>query len=217
MKHFEKDYGHDAPTFVDLFCGCGGVSLGLIQAGYNCLCGIDLARDALKTYQHNIGNAIMADVRFLPLRENLQPTVVWGSPPCQGFSRLNSQKRSEHYARQRRLLLWFAVAVEYLQPKAIIFENIPDTKRYPEFHEMLRMLQFEICMPYKVKWEILDAADYGVPQHRRRIILVGFRADNIIGLMELPMPPYSLFPWKEDLPTDPTQAQLLEYPMEVSP
>jgi len=217
-KHFEKSYGPDAPTFIDLFCGCGGATLGFIQAGYNHLCGIDIARDALATYQFNIGNAIKADVRYLPLRQDLQPYLVHGSPPCAGFSRLNFHRSKPKYARQRKLLLWFAAAIEYLQPKRITFENVPETRRYPEFHEMLRMLKFEIVMPYEVVWKILDAADYGVPQHRRRIILVGFKIEKLVGLMELPLPPYSpLAPLSNaDLPRDPLQAQLLEYPLEAS-
>lgn len=217
-KHFEKDYGPDAPTFIDLFCGCGGATLGLIQAGFNHLCGIDIAKDALKTYQFNIGNAIRADVRCLPLRPDLKPHLVHGSPPCQGFSRMNFHKSKPKYAKQRKLILWFAVAIEYLQPKAISFEMIPDARRYPEFHEMLRMLKFEICMPYSVSWKILNFADFGVPQRRHRIILFGIKVDKVIGLVEMPLPPYSpLAPSSNvDLPRVPTQAQLLEYPMEAS-
>jgi DNA (cytosine-5)-methyltransferase 1 len=217
-KHFEKDYGPDAPTFIDLFCGCGGASLGLMNAGWNNLCGIDIAKGALLTYQYNLGNAIRADIRHLPLREDLRPDLVWGSPPCQGFSRMNCRKHTPKYAKQRKLLLWFALAVEYLQPKIVGFENIPETKRSPEFHEMLRMLKFEIYMPYSVSWKILNFADFGVPQRRHRIILIGIKVDKVIGLVEMPLPPYSpLAPSSNvDLPRVPTQAQLLEYPLEAS-
>lgn len=191
-KIYELDYGSEAPTAIDLFCGCGGASLGLVKAGYNLLCGIDIGKDALRTYQHNLGNAIRADIRFLPLRENLQPFLVWGSPPCPGFSTLNIARHKERYQKQRMLLLWFAIAIEYLQPQRILFENIPNAKNYPEFYEMLRMLKFEIIMPYEITWKILDAADYGVPQHRRRIILVGARKDKFLGVLEMPYPPYFL-------------------------
>ena len=76
------------------------------------------------------------------------------------------------------LLQWFALAVEYLKPKAIMFENIPDAKKSIEFLRMVKFLRFETAPPYAVTYDILDAADYGVPQHRRRLILIGLRNDD---------------------------------------
>jgi len=130
----------DAPTFIDLFCGCGGASLGFIQAGYRHLCGIDMAKDALKTYQYNLGNAIKADVRFLPLREGIQPTLVHYSPPCQGFSISNTNKKTKDgklkpkYRFMNRLMLYAALAVEYLQPEFISMENVPPKCLKPVAH-----------------------------------------------------------------------------------
>jgi DNA (cytosine-5)-methyltransferase 1 len=205
-----------APTFIDLFCGCGGASLGLIQAGYEDLCGIDLSKMALKTYQHNLGNAVMADVRYLPLREDLEPTVVWYSPPCQGFSNANSmRKKNPRYRTLNRLMLYAALAIEYLQPKFIIMENVPSTAKSPEFLEMAKFLRFECTSPYSLKWKVLDCADFGVPQHRPRLFMVGAK-EEVIGIMTYPMAPYNFtdFPL-DDLPKNPDQAQLFEFAPEV--
>lgn len=177
------------PTVIDLFCGCGGASLGFRNAGYELLCGIDLNSDALMTYQHNLGNAIKADVRHLPLRHGLRPCCVIAGPPCQGFSRMNRFRSNPTYQRQRNLLKWFAVAVKYLEPEMIMFENIPDVQRFPEFKAMVWMLEYDIAPVYCLNYEVLDAADYGVPQHRRRLILVGRKVpSHLTQMYEAPLP-----------------------------
>ncbi len=177
-----------APTFVDLFCGCGGCSCGFAQAGCEILAGIDLNKDALKTYQHNIGNAIMADVRFLPLKVGLAPTAVHFSPPCQGYSIANSTKWDKNgnlkpkYRFLNSLMMYGAIAIEQLQPEFITMENVPPAAKSLEFMRMTFFLRFESTTIYELSWRCLDAADYGVPQHRNRLWMVGKKL-QIIGMI----------------------------------
>ncbi len=211
----------DAPTFIDLFCGCGGASLGFIQAGFRHLCGIDLSKDALRTYQYNLGNAIMADVRFLPLRESIQPTLLHYSPPCQGFSNSNSSKKGKDgqlkkkYRFMNRLMLYAALAVEHLQPEFISMENVPPTAKSLEFKQMVFFLRFESSTCYELQWQLLNAADFGVPQHRVRLWLIGQRLEPV-GMMVLPANMSigqfnALYLPERPLPKDPGQSQLFEF------
>lgn len=165
-------------TAIDLFCGCGGASLGIINAGFDVLAGVDLSGMALSTYQYNLGNAVRADIKHLPFRVDLEIDLLIGCPPCQGFSRMNKNRETDFYRKQRMLLQYFALAVEYIKPRLIFFENIPEVLKSPEFKAMVKFLRFETAPPYEVWYDVLDAADFGVPQHRRRVILIGKRSDE---------------------------------------
>jgi DNA (cytosine-5)-methyltransferase 1 len=224
VKIYDFDFGPEAPTAIDLFCGCGGASLGFIQAGFNVLCGIDLADDALKTYQMNIGGAIKADVRFLPLREGLAPTLLHWSAPCQGHSTANTKKKvngqlKPKYQRLNKLMLYGALAAELLQPEYISMENVPPAAKSAEFLEMLFFLKFESSTIYDIDWKILDAADYGVPQHRLRLWLIG-RQMKIEGMISMPatmsIAQLNMLTLPDTpLPKDPLQSQLFEFAPEV--
>lgn len=181
------------PSAIDVFCGCGGASLGMYMAGFDLWCGIDLSKDALQTYQYNLGNAIMADAWHLPLRPNLEPDLLIGCPPCPPFSsaartqRKHSEKTRKRHAEMARLLIAFAGAVQYLNPKTIFFENVPPTMKSLEFKEMCELLQMETFPPYQIEYQILDCADYGVPQHRKRLFLIGKRCDKFFVAEVLPL------------------------------
>ncbi len=215
----------DAPTFVDLFCGCGGASLGFVQAGWRHLCGIDLSKMALTTYQYNLGNAVCGDVKHLPLREDLDIDLVWFSPPCQGFSSCNVKKKDAEgnlepkVRAERYLLMYAAIAIEYLHPKFILMENVPPTMYSLEFKEMTFFLQHESTTIYNLSWQILNFADYGVPQSRHRLIMYGIR-DSAAGIIEMDMEMSfaelnRLTLPERPLPKDPAQAQLFEYGLEA--
>lgn len=225
-KTYDLDFGPKAPTAIDLFCGCGGASLGFIAAGMNVLCGIDLDDYALKTYQMNIGGAVKADVRFLPLRESIQPTLVHYSPPCQGYSTANTKKKTENgdlkpkYRKINRLMLYGALAVEHLQPEFITMENVPGAAKSAIFKEMTFFLRFESSTVYDLQWKLLDVADYGVPQHRVRLWMVGAKM-KIEGMISFPAS-MSIAEFNaltlpmQPVPADPDQAQLFEFAPEVA-
>ena len=165
---------------IDLFCGCGGLSLGFEQAGYNVLLGIDVWKDALETFRHNhkSGTTLCADLSKLTGEEvdqeiNFQKVdVIIGGPPCQGFSvagkRLLDDERNSLYKS-------FVRMVEYFSPKAFVLENVPNilsigggVVRESIIHDFQEL-------GYNVVTQVLTASDYGVPQNRRRAIFVGLK------------------------------------------
>lgn len=165
---------------IDLFCGCGGLSLGFEQAGYNVLLGIDVWKDALETFRHNHKNGatLCADLSKLTGEEvdreiNYQKVdVIIGGPPCQGFSvagkRIVDDERNSLYKS-------FVRMVEYFCPKAFVLENVPNilsigggVVRESIIHDFQKL-------GYNVVTQVLTASDYGVPQNRRRAIFVGLK------------------------------------------
>jgi DNA (cytosine-5)-methyltransferase 1 len=188
---------------LDLFCGCGGSSLGFKLAAEELgllseIIGIDIDRDSCTTFQKNrVGHAIRADVRHLPLRvEEGFFDVVIGCPPCQGFTRMNRSKgidgsKSEGSGKRKErsrslealngLVETFAEIVASLLPGHVVFENVPGVLRSPHYQKLVEHLEKR---GYKLVSRVLDAADYGVPQRRKRLILVASRT----GEPSLPKP-----------------------------
>jgi DNA (cytosine-5)-methyltransferase 1 len=165
-----------APTFVDLFSGCGGLTLGLQQAGWQCLLGVDHWRDAVATYRSNFADHRAEELDIHDLTERRlaslledRPTWVVGGPPCQGFSTVGKRQREDP---RNELVRQFREVVARLQPEGFLIENVLGLK-VMDFQEPVRELF--TALGYEVTAMELRAADYGVPQLRRRIIFVGHR------------------------------------------
>lgn len=160
-------------TFVDLFCGAGGLSLGLKNAGWKPLLSLDHWDDAIKTYRHNFDdheciNADVAAVKEADFSRHLSSCDwVVGGPPCQGFSTVGRRKRDDP---RNRLVFEFARTVDILRPANFLIENVIGLKdmRFVEAVE-----QFFEARGYTVSTMVLRSADYGVPQLRHRIFFVG--------------------------------------------
>lgn len=166
-----------SPTFIDLFCGAGGLSLGLSQAGWVPLLAVDSWHDAIETYQSNFnGHAVLREeVQSLTarrLRKLLpeRPDWVVGGPPCQGFSTIGKRLRDDP---RNELVREFARIVRDLAPAGFLVENVVGL-RDMNFVDDVRAL-FE-ALGYAVTPMILRAADYEVPQLRHRIFFVGSRS-----------------------------------------
>lgn len=166
------------PSFIDLFSGAGGLSLGFKNAGWKHLIAADNWSDAVTTYRRNFPSdkVLQADVEELikgKLAKSLPHAPDWvvGGPPCQGFSTVG--KRQRHDPRNQ-LVRDFVGVAKYLQPKGVLLENVLGLKdmRFVEFvGDLFR------GAGYYVTPVVLTAADYGVPQLRRRIFFVGTRED----------------------------------------
>lgn len=171
--------GHKKYNVIDLFCGCGGFSLGFERAGFNVLLGIDIWKDALSTFKlnHNRSEILNADLSILspkdilPLLDGNDVDVIIGGPPCQGFSiagkRIVDDIRNKLYKN-------FVHFVNYFKPKAFVLENVPNILSIGGGLVRDSILNDFSELGYTIEYRVLTASDYGVPQNRRRAFFVGF-------------------------------------------
>ena len=165
---------------LDLFCGCGGLSLGFEQAGFHVLLGIDIWEDALKTYKHNhtSSRTLCADMSSLTGKEvadiinGEKVDVIIGGPPCQGFSIAGKRIVDDE---RNKLYKGFVRMVEYFKPKAFVMENVPNILSIGNGVVKDTIIRDFESLGYTVAVKVLLASDYGVPQNRRRAIFVGLR------------------------------------------
>lgn len=188
-----------SPMFVDLFCGCGGMSWGLTKAGFHILAGVDIDLPSVETYRRNFGEdaGLPADLALLAPEDfaeylNLRPEeldLIVGGPPCQGFSKNVPRKQRYLEDPKNRLGRRFLEYAEYLRPKVIIMENVAEMKNgfdgaYTD--EITARLE---AIGYRVGDKVLYAPDYGVPQRRRRAF---FFANRLGFPVEFPEPTHFL-------------------------
>lgn len=173
------------PKAVDLFCGCGGISVGLRGAGFEVTAGIDIEKKYIITFKHNFPNAKALNIDITKIAPEEFADIVdvgigeldilVGGPPCQGFSK-NVPRRYRYLGDPKNLLVKsFLDYCEVLQPKMVLMENVAEMKNgfekaYSE--EIINRLKDE---GYTVTTAVLNAADYGVPQRRRRAFFVANR------------------------------------------
>ncbi|MEU8625924.1 DNA cytosine methyltransferase [Streptomyces sp. NPDC048669] len=172
---------------IDLFAGCGGLTKGFVdarhdgQAVYEPIAAVEIDRAAAATYAANFGSHVyQGDITAWVRREGGIPRadIVLGGPPCQGFSRLGNQDPSDE-----RNQLWrqYLAVVHDVRPKLFVMENVDAFRRSPEF----QLLMDEATRPggllkdYIIRHELISADEHGVPQRRRRTILVGARRDLV--------------------------------------
>jgi len=221
----------DARAFraIDLFAGCGGLTSGLEAAGFKILAAIEKNRDAAATYKANHSKVLLyrRDIRYVSASSVLRaldlPTgrsldLIAGCPPCQGFTRLteNNGRRDP----RNRLVREFLRFVRVLRPKVCMLENVPGLltrgkRRFNKLHKGLK------AAGYSVTYEVVELADYGVPQFRKRLVLLAAQG----GPIPIPRPTHRdpktsgksrRPPWKTvrdaigDLPHPPLRSQVVE-------
>lgn len=165
---------------IDLFCGCGGLSLGFKLAGYNIVGGIDFNKEAIETFNTNFENAkgICFDLFKMDNSEIINTfgelkniDVIIGGPPCQGFSSANRYKKEEEDDRNK-LFFEFVKFVDLADPKAIVIENVRGIVTSNNGYAKDRIEEIFKSRGYKVSQMVLDASIYGVPQKRLRNFFV---------------------------------------------
>ena len=173
-------------SVIDLFSGAGGLSQGFVQAGFDVLAGIDFDDAALQTYSHNIKGAkalkedLFDEVKSIKdIETNLMKKdidVIIAGPPCQGFSLTGARDINDS---RNRLYVAVVHAVEYFKPKAFLIENVPGMATLYKGAVKQQIINTFEDMGYSVSVtdKPLLAADYGVPQMRKRMFFVGFRKD----------------------------------------
>ncbi|HUW25778.1 MAG TPA: DNA cytosine methyltransferase [Gallionella sp.] len=168
------------PLAIDLFCGCGGMTEGLKQAGFKVLWGIDVAASPLTAYRANHPEVLVdeKDIRkieckYLMRTLNLKKgelDLLAGCPPCQGFSTMRTNNGRYSIPDERNNLINdYLRFVEAFLPKAVMLENVPGLKDDPRFDIFVATMS---GFGYQGEWKVLNVADYGVPQRRRRLIYV---------------------------------------------
>ena len=173
---------------IDLFCGCGGLSLGFKLAGYNIVGGVDVNKEAIETFNFNFSNAKGICFDLLKMdSDNIVKAfgdlkkidVIIGGPPCQGFSSANRYKKEEEDDRNK-LFFEFVKFVDLAEPKAIVIENVRGIVTNNNGYAKDRIYEIFESRGYNVNHQILDASLYGVPQKRLRnffIITKGIKFD----------------------------------------
>lgn len=165
---------------IDLFCGCGGLSLGFEMAGFRIKIGIDNHSSAVESFikNHKNAKAICADITTVELGKLTKmgccekADVIIGGPPCQGLSLSGPRKFQDS---RNRLYLSFIKAVETLEPRAFLIENVPGlVSLYKGAIKESIVAEFN-RLGYSVEHKTLAACDYGVPQLRKRVFFVGLK------------------------------------------
>ncbi len=167
-------------TAIDLFCGAGGLTLGLKHAGFNVVAGIEINPEIAKTYKanHPTTKLIIRDVREITGDEILALTgleeidLVAGCPPCQGFSKLTDKYHKKD--PRNDLVLEMARIIEEIAPKMVMMENVAGLagRGKPVLDEFMKKIK---KLGYVINGNVLQMADYGVPQSRKRLVLLAGR------------------------------------------
>ena len=171
---------------VDLFCGLGGLTHGLARGGVSVVAGVDLDPNCRFPYErNNSAKFIEADVRRLTgdsvrlLLKGFDQTLLAGCAPCQPFSTYSRKGRRQRPDSKWDLVADFGRIVRDGAPDFVTMENVPQLVDHAVFSDFLAALD-----EYRVWWDVIDCAAYGVPQTRKRLVLLGSRW----GEMKLPKP-----------------------------
>ena len=170
---------------VDLFCGVGGLTCGVQQAGINVIAGYDIDPRSQFAYEFN-NNArfILKDIKKIDSKEitNLFPDdtdikVLMGCAPCQPFSTYSHKyKNNENTLQKMDLLDYFGKQIEYVQPDIVSMENVPQMVNEKVFDKFIQILNDN---NYLIDYKVVFAPDYGVPQKRKRLLLLASKLGEI--------------------------------------
>ena len=163
---------------VSLFSGAGGLDLGLIEAGHKIVWANDFDADAVETYRKNIGDHIvLGDIKGIAADQIPDCDIVVGGFPCQGFSVANAKRNT--LDERNQLYKEFLRVLDAKAPKYFLAENVKGILSLGKGEVIKAIVKdFEnVGLGYKVVYKLLNAANYGVPQTRQRVIIVGVRSD----------------------------------------
>lgn len=179
------------PTAIDLFAGAGGLTTGLKVAGFRVCAAVEVDHRAAATFRANhprvrLESVDIRAVKCAPLMRKLglkkgELDLLAGCPPCQGFSRLPTRNREALKDERNDLVFEFVRFVRAFFPKSLMFENVPGLIRNGRFQKFESQLR---ALGYSLDVKVLDASDYGVPQRRRRLIVLGARGRTRLPLAE---------------------------------
>jgi len=174
-----------SPLFaVDIFCGAGGLTTGLKAAGFHVAAGVEIEQHAVSTFKvnHPETRVFKQDVTTVTGTDLLAETtercihLLAGCPPCQGFTSLTSKYRRAD--PRNRLIVELARLVEEARPLTLMIENVPGLAQKGKrlFNQFVRRIE---AAGYNPEWDVLQVADYGIPQSRRRLVLLAGRGFSV--------------------------------------
>lgn len=173
-------------TKLSMFSGCGGLDLGFLQAGFRTVWANDVNEDACRTYRRNIGEIIEGDIWTIEPPSLPTLDMLTGGFPCQPFSNAGSRRglvdsRGHLY---KRCLDY----IEVLSPKIVMFENVRGmlTIKGAKGYLVDEICEALLQLDYEVHLKLVNAAHYGVPQNRIRVVIVGVKRDPTLGQFRFP-------------------------------
>lgn len=174
-------------TFIDLFAGIGGIRLGFEAAGGKCVFSSEFDEDACITYEANFGEHPSGDITKINASDIPDFDILLAGFPCQAFSIIG---KKEGFANETSGTLFFDIEriLREKMPKAFMLENVKNLTAHDKGKTFRIIMSHLEALGYHVYAKVLNALDYGVPQKRERIIIVGFR-DNIFFRFPEPVPP----------------------------
>lgn len=175
---------------IDLFSGCGGLSFGFEQAGFECIVGVDSDKPALETFKYNHPNASAMHLdlskeesitEIISKIDNRKINLIVAGPPCQGFSLSGNRDETD-----KRNILFYSVfkLAASIKPKYIVIENVPGIATLYKGKARKAILEEFERLGYTCSEKILYAPDYGVPQIRKRMFFVGVLGDKVFEFPE---------------------------------
>lgn len=170
---------------IDLFSGCGGMSLGFKWAGFNTILAADIDKNAMDTFLHNFPSIpfINNDLSAVGKEEidhmigDNKVDVVIGGPPCQGFSLANKKRNKIKDDPRNKLFYEFVKVVEWYNPKVFVMENVKGLLSMQGGKVIKTIINAFSDIGYNAEYKILKSSDYGVPQIRERVFIIGYRKD----------------------------------------
>lgn len=182
VRERRKSLKKSLRPIIDLFCGVGGFSFGFEMTGqFQVVAGIDLLGDRLDTFcaNHLAANAYGQDIRSLAtdavVKETPSPFVIVGGPPCQGFSSLRPFRNVEWSDPRNNLAEEFVRFVVDLRPEWVVFENVVGLLTHQKGRTLKSIVEAFEAAGYRTSARVLNAAFYGLPQRRERLVIVGNR------------------------------------------
>jgi len=189
----KKNKKHKKLTVLDLFSGSGGLSYGFQEAGYEIVMGTDNDGASLETFKKNhpgskvfIGDITKSLPALIKEISGIKIDAVIGGPPCQGFSLAGPRKLNDP---RNRLFKSFVDVVGRIRPPAFVLENVPGLLGLYKGEVRENLIKEFSRMGYAVEYKLLNAADYGVPQTRKRVFFVGLKKGS--GIFKFPRPTHT--------------------------
>lgn len=174
-------------TYIDLFSGAGGLSLGFDKAGFENVLAVEYDKNIAKTYTNNFPthNMLVDDIKnisneeFSSILDGTEVDVVIGGPPCQGFSMAGKIGRTFVDDPRNKLFREFVRVVDLVSPKLFMMENVARMATHNHGKTITEVVQEFTKLGYKVQWKVLQTRNYGIPQSRQRMIMIGTKGDTI--------------------------------------